>query len=236
VTRLKAQVIILAAVLTVAVPAVTSAAPIVLYATASGSYQNSANDPCVFYGPGVCPVDPAGWPDPVGPTNGDFGTLTHTYSGSDFNEWFNVVGTSFLLGFDVNDSHGLQTLSTFAINFYNGAALIGSYALGAPLGVPSGSNGVGYADFILAAGCAGAVTNLPGIDTCSDYLPFLLPNGTDAVTMAFGLTNGNNGPDKIFAISQDSPQGEVPEPATLLLFGSGATAAALGRYRRRVRT
>ena len=220
-----------------ALPAAAGAAPIVVYVAPDNTYQNSANDPCVFYGPGNCAPDPDGWPTPAGPTNGGF-SLTQTYAGDDLEQWLTTVGSAFVLGLDVNQGNTVQTLSAFSITFFSGVNSIGSYVLGAPLAVPAVSNGVGYADYLLAAGCAGTETNNePNIDACSNYLPFLVPDGTDSIVLNITYAGPNDGPDKVFAISQESGDdndddpSEVPEPASVMLLGLGGAAMAVRRFR-----
>jgi hypothetical protein len=217
------------------VPIVAAADPIVIYVAPDNTYQNSANNPCVFYGPATdCAPDPAGWPLPEGPTNNDFDTLTQTYTGADFDAWLNFVGDAFILGLDINDTNVAQTLDPFTISFFDGSSnLLGSYTLTSPVPVPGISNGVGYADYILAAGCSGTASDVAtsAFDACSNYLPFVLPNGTASLSMTFGYQTGNDGPDKVFAIPQESVT--VPEPAMFLLLGTGLVAAARRRFAKR---
>jgi hypothetical protein len=103
-------------------------------------------------------------------------------NGSDYSSWLTVVGTSFILGFDINQANGqpAQILTELTITFYDGSNVqLSDYTMtGLPLAVDANANGNGFADYVVAAGCSGTVTGTGIGATCSQYLPFLVPNGT----------------------------------------------------------
>lgn len=223
---------VLAAVVAGPASAMASPLSVMVYNVPDRTYQNTVQNPCVFYGPGTCPLDPSPWPAPASPTNGAFSPLTQTYdlvtfdsaSNTTLSDWNKIVGGTFVLGLDINQSVNPQTLTNFTIAF-NGVT---AYSLPLALSVPDSANGVGWADYVLAAGCSGSLVpaiftgSNPNIFGCSggNFQPFMVPAGTTSIS--FGLsygTTGNDGPDKIFAIP--AAAASVPEPASLILLGTG---------------
>src|SRR6185369_5363561 len=99
-------------------PARASAAAISLYVEPSKIYPNTANNPCIFYGPGNCSSDPSGWYDPAGPTgSGGDGEFSLTQLITPMTEWNSVVGSQFVIGLDANQDKDAQILRSFDIYF-----------------------------------------------------------------------------------------------------------------------
>jgi hypothetical protein len=215
------------------------ASPISIYTAPDQTYQNGLNNPCVFYGPGACNGADPNWsfvgntgnPNPYTPY-----PLTITY-GDDPGElalFGQYVGREFLLGLDMNEVPNLpQTLDNLTINFFDvNGVNIGGYAFAPAVSAPANSNGGGWADYVLSAGCLGTVGGGAGVlATCTNYAPFIAPAATRQVTFTFGLNPSSPGADTLFLISAGrngvpTPFGEVPttpapEPASLFLLGSG---------------
>jgi hypothetical protein len=222
----------------------------VFHASLGHVYQNTANSPCVFYGPGNCPQDPAGWPDPTGNTGG--GTpfvpnpLVQEYTGTEYSvSWTNIIGGSFILGIDINDTGTAQTLSNFTITFINGINdATPDYAFVGTIDLPNVFNGLGWADYILSPGCAGPTLGAGADTQCllGLYQPFQVAAGTTALRFTFGFTGANDGPDKVFAIPFLTPDQQclpptcsptIPEPGSMVLLGTGLAALSFAVRRRR---
>ena len=219
------------------VASVASANPISIYTAPDQTYQNTINNPCVFYGPGGsgCNQNPDGW-NTVGDTGGgdpfDPYPLFNSYGDApgELALFANNVGRNFLLGLDINDTSEAQTLDNLTINFFGvGGVNLGGYTFAPPTPVGDLANGLGYADYVLAAGCSGITLN----GFCSNYTPFTAPAGTTKIDFTFGLTGFNDGPDKLFLIGlggtippgddeppDDEPPNSVPD--------GGMTIAMLG--------
>ena len=223
--------LVLLALVTALIPTAVRASSIQIYSVPVHSTHQDYL--CIFAGTSGCPHDPTGFPAPVTDTTGNFSTLTHEYTGSALTNWTSFVGSSFVLGLDVNSASAHQTLSDLTITFFDASNnVIGSAWAFAPVLIPDIHNGEGWADYVLAAGCAGSTfTTAWPIDGCTQYLPFVTPAGTARITFTFGFGGtGNDGHDDLFAIPDAAA---VPEPGTLLLLATGLALAGR-RLRRRI--
>jgi hypothetical protein len=229
--RKKSRALFLTAFVALLIPVSAQASSIQIYSIPV--HMTHQDYLCIFAGTSGCPQDPAGFTAPVTDTNGNFPMLTHNYTGTSLTNWSSFVGPSFVLGLDVNSATH-QTLTDLTITFFDASNnIIGPSWTFAPLLVPDIHNGEGWADYVLAAGCAGSTfTTAWPIDACTQYLPFVAPAGTAGIGFTFGFGGtGNDGHDDLFAIPYTDRA--IPEPGTLLLLATGLTLVAR-RLRRRV--
>lgn len=234
----KFSVAVLSCLMLGAVASRAAASPIVIFNAPDSTFQNSSNNPCIFFGPGLsgCAQDPAGWLAPVGPTgqgnNSIIGPLTQTYAGADFTEFKSVIGGEFILGLDINQTNASspQSMTDLTVTFRDSSnGILTTFALPSPTPVPDNANGVGFADYLLGASC---VTPASG-GQCALFNAFVVPTLARSVTFTYTMNPANDGPDKLFLIGAGSNPAcpdctptptdgpPVPEPASLALLGSG---------------
>ena len=120
-----------------------------------------------------------------------------------------IVGNTFDIGVDVNQTEVTQTLDLFTMSI-NGV-VVDTYSANPATLVPptvGGGNGNGYADYLLTG-----FTSLAGLP------------GTDTVQFTVDMPLVNDGREEYFLVSASSVP--TPEPSTLALLGTGFGAAGL---------
>lgn len=172
--------------------------------TVNHQYQQTTNNPCVI-GDSSC-QQPAGMAMtlfPSGASSYDAYSPTYTVA-----QLMAIVGNSFVIGVDVNQTSVTQTLTSFSM-LVNGTVRDSYIANPATLVPPTagGGNGNGYADYILSN-----FTSLSG----------LAP--TDEIRFHVVMPLVNDGREEFFLISTSTPA-PTPEPATLFMLGTGVLVA-----------
>jgi hypothetical protein len=179
-------------------------------------YQQTTNSPCVI-GDSSCQIGELPDKTVLPPNDNSYDALSPLYTVADIRL---AVGDDFFVGFDINQTSVVQTLSLMAI-LINGS-VVDSYTANPATSVPpttGGGNGNGYADYLFTN-----VTSLAGL--------------SDTATVQFHLVMPlvNDGREQLFLISEGGGGGGgavVPEPSTLITAALGGFALLVGYRRRR---
>ena len=171
-------------------------------------FQQTQNNPCVIGNPSC--NNPGGFSFtvlPVNPSSPQI-TVSPTYT---VGQITTLLGgnTSFFIGIDISQApgQGAYSLNSFTVNIGGTDA----FQYTGPTDLTSTGNG--FSDALLKT---------------VDLSSFL---GSANVIFSVNFSNDNGAREQFFLVSSEAPPAPVPEPATLLLFGSAM--AGLGLLRRR---
>jgi hypothetical protein len=218
--KLGAGFVVVLSMLVVA-PKTASAATITLEAVDGNLYQQTVQNPCIFSNESC--KQPDGFTATEVPNGGgvEGWDLEVTYSGAELLDLLD--GGELLLGLDINEASGNgpgtgpQTLLAFEM--YIDGVLTDSYT-GSTGNVPAGNNGNGYADYLLSG--------------------FSTFDGGEEITFRFVFDDANDGTENVFLITgpactvdcEPGPNTPVPEPASMVLLGTGLLVAVRARRRK----